>query len=403
MTFKNTADRYGFLAKSFHWIIAFLILSLLPVGLYMGQMDFSPIKLEVYALHKSFGLLVLFLGVARIVWRFVNPPPHSLDTHAPWEKALAHAAHFYLYVCIIGMPLSGWLMSSAGQFPIPFFGVHMPNIMPKNEFWAHQLNTIHEVLGYTLIFILGLHVAGALKHHVIDRDLTLARMTTAGRGRNLITLLLILAAAASFGASGLLIAKDWLAEAKTEDVSQASAPETSTDPASESQWSILKDQSHLTFEATLYNTPFTGEFHEYSGVIMFDPTDLAHSKTIITIKTAAVTTGSAERDGSITGSDWFDSAANPTAVFETTGFEHKEGHDYVAAGTVTIRGQSVPVTLPFTYEETTGAEGLKTAHVTGDVTLDRLAFGMGTGEWENEGTVGHAVKVRVDLTATRPE
>lgn len=397
MKIKNTQDQYGLVAKIFHWAIAFLIIGLIPVGLFMGGMENSPLKFEVYAMHKSFGLLVLFLGIGRIVWRFVSPPPHHLQSHQPWERALAKASHAWLYVCVIGMPLTGWLMSSASEFPVPFFGMQMPHIIGKDEALGELFYQAHEILAYTLLFVLALHMAGALKHHVIDRDETLQRMTWKNAGLGLAAAI-VLIAGASYAASGLTFLNG--------DKEQHSAKEIIQNPTlgdvlatkvmDEHGWSIVPDKSRLGFKATLYGSQFEGVFGTFGGTIVFNPDDLSTAVADITIDMKNVKTGDSDRDSNIVGSDWFDSEKHPEARFMTTGFEKTGENSYLAMGNLVIRGVTMPLNLPFNLTINGGEAVMKA-----EATLNRLDFGIGTGQWEDEKTVGHSVNVVVDLTAVQ--
>lgn len=402
MELSNTEDEYGLVAKLFHWLIAVMIIALLPVGLFMSGMENSPLKFQVFAMHKSFGLLVFFLGLGRIVWRFVSPPPDHLETHEHWEVTLASAAHFWLYVCIIGMPLSGWLMSSAGEFPVPFFGIQMPHLMGKDEKLMELFGQTHEILSYTLLFVLGLHIAGALKHHVIDKDETLQRMAVKTQGL-LLPAVIVAVAGASFGASALLLAKGFLNKDGEEpslqqNVTATSATVTMPDTAAlaENGWAIVPGQSKLQFRTTMYGATFTGDLADFNGTIIFNPDDLAGAKADITINMDKVVTGDNDRDSNITGEAWFDTKTFPQSRFESIKFEKGEGNNYVAVGNLTIRGKTMPVAIPFTLD----ISGNK-AHMVGDVVLNRLDYGMGTGEWEDENSIGHDVEVLIDVTAIR--
>ncbi len=404
MELSNTEDEYGLVAKAFHWLIAVMIIGLLPMGLFMSGMDNSPLKFEIFALHKSFGLLVFFLGLGRIVWRFVSPPPDHLETHEHWEVTLASAAHFWLYVCIIGMPLSGWLMSNAAEFPVPFFGLQMPQLIGKNEELGGIFGQTHEILAYTLLFVLGLHVAGALKHHVIDKDETLQRMAYKSSGF-VLPAIVVLVVGASFGASALLVAKGFLgkggrepqiaaAENAAASAAHAVAPDTSA--LAENGWAIVPGKSKLEFKATMYGSEFTGNLSDFNGTIIFNPDDLANSRADIRINMAKVVTGDADRDSNIGGEAWFDTAQFPESRYVADKFEKADGNNYVAIGNLTIRGKSMPVVIPFTLD-IKGNE----ARMKGDVMLNRLDYGMGTGEWEDAKTVGHDVTVLIDVTAIR--
>lgn len=177
MTLKNTAESYGAVAKGFHWVIAVLIIGLLAVGLYMSDLPPDPFKFQLYGMHKAFGITVLGLAVLRLLWRFSAVVPASLPHHAQWEKFLARAAHYALYALMIAIPLSGWAMSSAGGHPVSFFGLfEIPPLVGKNPELGHDLAELHETLAWTLMGVLALHIAGAIKHHFVDKDETLRRM-----------------------------------------------------------------------------------------------------------------------------------------------------------------------------------------------------------------------------------
>jgi cytochrome b561 len=155
------------------------MLGMLLLGLYMGSIDPSPFKFSLYTWHKSFGTLVLMLALLRLSWRFINIAPAHLPNHQQWEVTLAKIAHVLLYILMIAMPLSGWIMSSAGEFHYAFFGLfEMPMIVPKNENLMNIAREAHEIQAYVLMGIIGLHAAGAFKHHFIDKDETLKRMTS---------------------------------------------------------------------------------------------------------------------------------------------------------------------------------------------------------------------------------
>lgn len=412
MEISNTEEEYGLVARLFHWSIAVLIIGLLPVGLGMGVMENSPLKFEIYALHKSFGLLVFFLGTGRIVWRFVSPPPEHLETHEHWEVVLASAAHFWLYVCIICMPLSGWLMSSAGEFPIPFFGLHMPALIGKDENLAEFFGEAHEILAYTLLLVLALHVAGALKHHVIDKDETLQRMAFAKAGLGFVGFIVVVLGI-SYTLSGGVILGEITGKPTAEQQQAQQTPtleENVTAPAAPPPvdvaknmaalpahgWAIIPEVSNLTFEAMMYNTPFTGKLSSFAGEIIFDPEDLSSAKADITVQLQYVATGDEGRDESITGAEWFDVAQYPTARFVSRSFEKAEGDNYVAIGELTLRGITMPLVIPFSLNIENG-----TAQMKGEVTINRTTYGLGGEQYKDESTVAHDVRVIIDLKAAQ--
>jgi cytochrome b561 len=176
MQIKNTANRYGFLAKSFHWIMALMVIGLLCVGLYMTGMPNSMAKLQLYGYHKASGILILFLVTLRVLWRLTNKSP-TMAAMPNWQRISAHSLHIALYVFMFAMPLTGWMMSSAAGVPVSVFGwFTMPDLVPTNESLMEIFEQTHEILAFILIGMIGLHLLAALKHHFINKDDTLRKM-----------------------------------------------------------------------------------------------------------------------------------------------------------------------------------------------------------------------------------
>ncbi|MFK7839444.1 MAG: cytochrome b [Bdellovibrionales bacterium] len=170
-------ENYNNVSRFFHWGIALLFIGLLSVGFYMVTMDPEPFKFKVYGWHKATGITVLFFVLCRVVWKFISKNPDALSHHKQWEKILSKTIHIVLYGAMIGMPLSGWIMSSAGGYPVSFFGLfEVPNIVSKDKELSRLANQIHGYMGFTILFCIGLHIIGALKHHIFDKDRTLNRM-----------------------------------------------------------------------------------------------------------------------------------------------------------------------------------------------------------------------------------
>lgn len=176
MALKNTSDSYGWLAKSFHWLVALLIITLLVVGNIMTGMENNPFKFKIYGIHKATGMLVLALVVARLCWRQMNIEP-GLSHIKPWQRLAATGVHMLLYVCMFVMPISGWAMSSAGGHPISFYGLFtVPPLVEKNADLGKLLGTMHWAIGWTIVALLCAHVGAALLHHFYYKDNILKRM-----------------------------------------------------------------------------------------------------------------------------------------------------------------------------------------------------------------------------------
>jgi cytochrome b561 len=178
MAWRNSPQRWGAFAQGLHWTIAVLIIALALVGLTMDDLATSPTKLKVYALHKSVGLTVLALVLLRLAWRLFDRRPPLPQTMPAWERVAAGVTHGMLYLVMLVMPLSGWLYNSASNFPLRWFGLfRVPALAGPDKALKEFAHEVHETGFYVLAALFALHVAGALKHHFVDRDPTLARMT----------------------------------------------------------------------------------------------------------------------------------------------------------------------------------------------------------------------------------
>lgn len=179
--------RYTRPAMVLHWLVAGLIVSNVALGLTAELFPEAWIRPAI-DLHKSIGLTVLGLALMRVLWRLSHAPPPAPPGHGRLERLAAHATHLALYGLILALPLSGWIHDSAfayaAQHPLRLFGlVPWPRIgfieamapEPKQQLHA-QWFTIHVVLAYALYALFALHVAGALKHQLWDREPALRRM-----------------------------------------------------------------------------------------------------------------------------------------------------------------------------------------------------------------------------------
>ena len=163
--------------------MALLMVAGFCVGLYMVGLPLSPFKLRLYAYHKWLGVTAFALLLPRIAWRSRHAPP-PLPAMPAWEQAAAHANHLLLYILMVAVPLSGWLMSSAKGVTTVYLGLWpLPDALVKNEALGSLLEAMHRLLNYALLGLVSLHVAAALKHHFIDRDGLLGRMFRFTRGR----------------------------------------------------------------------------------------------------------------------------------------------------------------------------------------------------------------------------
>lgn len=168
--------QYTRTAKFLHWLLALLIIGMLCMGLYMGSLGFTPLKFQLYQLHKSIGITILMLVAFRLLWRFTNPAP-MLPAHMPvWQKFAAHSTHTLLYILMFAMPVSGYVMSDAAGYHPTWFGLPVPILTGPNPGLAESLALFHEYASYAIWALLAAHVGAALFHHVIVKDNTLRKM-----------------------------------------------------------------------------------------------------------------------------------------------------------------------------------------------------------------------------------
>jgi cytochrome b561 len=169
--------RYSPVAILLHWLLALAIVGAFGGGLYMADLPFSPLRLKLYNWHKWAGVTILALSALRLLWRLTHRPPPDLPMPA-WQARVAHATHWLFYVAFFAVPLTGWAMTSAKGYPIVWFGVlPLPDFVPKDKALGDVLEDVHAWLAYGLAALVLAHVAGALKHQLIDRDGLLARMS----------------------------------------------------------------------------------------------------------------------------------------------------------------------------------------------------------------------------------
>ena len=170
-------ERYAGSIIAVHWIMALLLAGLFCVGLYMADLPISPWKLKIYSYHKWAGVTAFLLVLARIVLRLRHGAPDLPATMRPAMQAAAKAAHGLLYVLMVCIPVSGWLMSSAKGFQTVYFGVlPLPDLLSKDKELGDALAKVHQALAFTLAALVAGHALAAVKHQLIDKDALLLRM-----------------------------------------------------------------------------------------------------------------------------------------------------------------------------------------------------------------------------------
>ena len=304
----------------------------------------------------------------------------------------------------LGFPLFVVFMLALPVLPLPDF-------VPVNKELAKSLEDVHGLLAYTLLALVALHVAGALKHQLFRRDEpVLSRMAPgAVSGRWWEPRLLVIAAGvAAVIAFGRLYQPPHPAMAAlpppppVEDVADSpvavgSGPAlvVAPTPAGPVKW-VVSPGSTLGFATSWSGEAIQGRFDKWTADILFSPAALDASKLSVAIDLTSVKTGDEQRDASLPSGDWFDVAEHPKATFTATRFTQTAEGRFVAHGKLTLRGVSRPLDLPFRLKITGD-----TASVSGVTTLDRTAFGVGQGEWQSTDSIPAKVTVTVALKARR--
>lgn len=174
-------SRYTLPAIVLHWVLGVAILGAIGVGWYLDGQPFSPSKLKLINWHKWAGITILALSVLRLVWRLTHRPPPLPGAMAAampaWQRLAHHGTHVLMYMLFLAVPLLGWAASSAKGFPIVWLGlVPLPDWVGMDQELGKTLQDLHSLAAWSLLALIVLHVAAALKHQFVDRDGLLARM-----------------------------------------------------------------------------------------------------------------------------------------------------------------------------------------------------------------------------------
>lgn len=376
-----TRSDYSGFAKLLHWLIAALIAGMVGLGVYMTDVegDFQ-YKLWLYQLHKSFGVTLFALVLIRLAWRQISPPPVMPADMSVWERRAAKSAHSALYVLMLALPLSGWARVSASPLSIPteVFGLftlpHIPWLasLPSEtkQAWEPVFQTVHWAIAWVLVAVVAVHALAALRHALILKDDVMQRMLP-GRARKAVTSALL---------AGLLVP-------------------LASGEARAAEWKILPDQSEIGFSGSAAGQTIEGVFEEFSGDVKFDPAAPEQTEATIIIQIGSVSTGNSDVDGTLPGSDWFNTSEYPQATFTADSAVKAEGENaYLLNGTLELKGNSGEVAVPFTIDISGD-----TASATGELTINRLEYGVGPDGPISGITVTEEVTVSFDLQAEKTQ
>lgn len=401
-TTAASSERYTGTAIALHWLIATLLGLMIGLGKNMTTADGRPIE-WMFQLHKSVGITVLTLMIARLIWRLKNRPPELPDAMHPLEKRASHLVHIGLYALCFLIPLSGWIMVSMSPFSIAtvLYGIvpwpHLPglpelalevrrNLYPNAE-------EVHELLSWTLMVLFALHVIGAVKHEIMDDEGVINRMipalfgkTTSPRPPSRDSLIAFGSAALFFG---LVAGSPVLAQGLQPK------PQTAAIVAEESNWTVDHDTSEIRFSGVHDGNEFTGIFENWSASINWTEGALTTNTVNVSIETGSALTGNTLYDTTLDASEWFHTSKFPNARVALSGFSLDEG-TYTSQAEITLKDATVATPFIFNLE----IKGDK-ATMTGKATLSRVMFNLGQDSDANGDWVSPKIDVRVSLNASR--
>lgn len=168
---------YSLTARVLHWLIAVIVIGMVPGGVYMANADQGPAQDLLFHLHRSFGVVLLPLMLVRLIYRLRNPPPPLPRDIPAAQRAVAHAVHGALYALLIVQPIVGWIATSAYRAPILVFWLfELPPIWPVDRAFSDGMFVVHRILGFVIAILALMHIGAALYHHFVRKDGLLTRM-----------------------------------------------------------------------------------------------------------------------------------------------------------------------------------------------------------------------------------
>ena len=389
--------RYSLIAIFLHWTIAALLAFQISVGLALE--DLGARGFSLYQLHKSVGVSILVLTLIRLAVRFWKPRPAPVE--GGWQGTLAKAVHAGLYIFMIGAPLTGWALVSTARVKVPtlLFGIvplpHLPLPATAHEF----AEAGHALLAWIGIALFILHVAGALRHHMLLRDGLLWRMIPVRSPLLLASLPALIVVGAVLGRSILPASAPHVPRAQVpapaqEPAATESAPETAaavvndTAPANADNAAAVTEEpaapppawtvqpgGHIRFTIDNDGETISGGFSKWNARIVMDPDHPDSADVRVEIDLASASVGDPYQDGMLAGAEFFSVAVHPKAIFTARGAEKTGPRSYRASGTLSLKGVSRPQSIRFTL----AGSGKKRA-VSGSANIARRRFGVGDGE-----------------------
>ncbi|AUW58001.1 polyisoprenoid-binding protein [Sphingobium sp. SCG-1] len=409
-------QKYSRTAIILHWVIALALAFQVSLGWSLDALGSRGFAL--FQLHKSIGISILVLTLARVFVRLTKPRPAPAG--GGWGGALAKIVHVGLYGFMILAPLTGWALVSTAKVKIPtlIFGTiplpHLPLPIAAND----VADRGHGLLALIGMALLALHVAGALRHHLLLRDGLIWRMVP---GRSVAVMLALIALVPLGFAAGKLVARAGPASAAnpapkenaqeapvkaaadnalvvtaaSSDADNASVVENAiaTVPAAAPPTWTVQPGGKLGFTVGNSGYSINGGFSRWTADIMMDPDRPETADIRVEVDLASASVGDPTQDAMLPGDEFFGVAAHPRAVFTAKGATATRANSYTAKGKLTLKGVTAPQSIKFTLKGT----GLK-RQVSGNASIARKTFDVGNGD--SSGGLDSSVALDFSFAAT---
>jgi len=421
-------SQYHASSRLLHWIMAGLILYMIFQGWSLEEKD--TMRATRYMIHKSIGITILALVLVRIGLRLIYKAPAELPM-PKYQAMAAKAAHFGFYALMIGLPLSGWATVSTSELGRPTILYNLINLphLPLPKAWHELYEEAHHLGAKLIIYgLVPLHIGAAIYHHFKTKDETLGRMIKGLSPQDgllkqmrvlwiplLVLILPLLLASTLFKGTKIddtqeaavsqsksadqdksLISQDLATSSANESSSNASAAANSESVATPFIWQLSPSDVNIEFQTAYLGEAINGQLAMQKAEIIFDPKALDQSQIKISIGLKSVKTGDKDRDETLMGADFFDTLNHPVAQFEAKRIIVTGVDTYRAYGHLTLKGKKLAHVLNFQLK-------LKDdkASMSAISTIDRLAYGIGTGEFADTKTIPADVTVQIKLKAKR--
>lgn len=392
------SQRYSLFAILLHWITVASLVLIAAIGWYMSELPDGAMGQEfLYQFHKSLGITVLFLTLARIVWRLMNPPPPLPSDLSRGEKLIASVVHAGFYVLLFAIPVSGWIyVSTTRDFQVPtvLFGIiswpHLPLTENSN---VESINAIaestHSALVWATVVLLVLHVAGAVKHQFSGEGGVLHRMFIARKSPIFLWRLAIATFVPFLIFSSITLC--------TNRVSRTSDSFQEHSLSNTGNWIIDYDNSEIRFSGVHDGSNFSGIIENWSADINFYINAPDQSRIKIQIHSTSAKTGTRLYDDALTSTEWFD-AVNFPIIIVTIDEVHHFDDQYTSQATLKIKDRTITVPFDFQLSQIDYQTQMK-----GQAILSRNSLNLGQVSDPNNEWVSDQIIVDATVLANRKE